>query len=180
MNMRSILKPAGIGLMAFALTACVQGIPEDALQLSPESLQRRQLQSRYFDTRDETAILVASAGVLQDLGFNLDESETDLGLIVGSKKRDAREAGQMVGAVMMAILFGAEVAVDKEQKIRASLVTKPSGERNGRVSVRITFQRIVWNDRGEVSRVEGIEDPQIYREFFDKLSKSVFLQANLT
>jgi hypothetical protein len=65
---------AGLVLVA----GCEQTIPKDALQLSPESLAQRQAQTRRFDTADEAMLLSASAAVLQDLGFNLDESETKL------------------------------------------------------------------------------------------------------
>ncbi len=178
MSQRSIPKYLAIALLAGILAACAQKIPKEALQLSPESLERRQVQSRYFETGDETAILSASAAVLQDLGFNLDESETDLGVIVASKQRDAVEAGQVVFSLIMAGLIGASVPWDKEQKIRASLVTKPSGERGERITVRITFQRIVWNTQNQISKNESIDEPEIYQEFFSKLSKSVFLEAN--
>ena len=77
------------------------GIPKDALSMNKTTLEDRRLQTRLFDTSDEGKILSASAGVLQDLGFNLDESETDLGLIVVSKERDATEAGQVV--LMLAV-----------------------------------------------------------------------------
>ena len=36
-----------------------------------------------------------------------------------------------------------------------------------------------WVDnQGQVTRREGLNDPKIYQEFFDKLSKSLFLEAN--
>lgn len=38
--------------------------------------------------------------------------------------------------------------------------------------------RVVRNDRGLASRQESIVEPQIYRDFFDKLSQSLFLEAN--
>ena len=167
-------------LLAAMLTACAVRVPKEALQLTPESLQQRQTQSRYFDTNDEAAILSASAAVLQDLGFNLDESETDLGVLVASKQRDATEAAQVAGAVILAIFTGAVIPIDDHQKIRASLVTKPSGEEEKRVTVRITFQRIVWNTEGNISKNESIDEPEIYQEFFSKLSKSVFLEAHET
>jgi hypothetical protein len=43
--------------------------------------------------------------------------------------------------------------------------------------VRVTFQRLVWNQNNVLTKIEGINDPAIYIEFYDKLSKSVFLQA---
>jgi hypothetical protein len=43
--------------------------------------------------------------------------------------------------------------------------------------LRITIQRIVTNTSGMVTRIESIEEPAIYQEFFDKLSKSVFLEV---
>lgn len=155
---------------------CQQTVPKEALQLSGESLQNRQLQTRRFDTGDEGKLLQAGAAVLQDLGFSIDESETQLGVIVGSKNRDATEAGQVVGAIMMAAFFGASVPVDRDQKIRASLVTKPVGP--NQTNMRVTFQRIVWNTQNQVSKIEGLNDPSMYRGFFDKLSQSVFLTAN--
>ena len=167
-----------VALVAMHLVACQQTIPKEALQLTQESLEQRQAQTRRFETAEEATLLSASAAVLQDLGFNLDESETNLGVIVASKERDATEAGQIVGAIFIAVLFGAVVPIDKEQKIRASLVTRPHGDSDESTLVRITFQRIVWNDRGVISKTEGLSDPKLYQEFFEKLSKSVFLEAH--
>ena len=167
--------------LAFLFLSCAPKIPKEALQLSPESLKNRQIQTRRFDT-DETTLLSASAAVLQDLGFTIDESETDLGVIACSKTRDATHAGQIVGAVVVAILTGVATPVDSEQLIRASLVTYPitiSDEKsNCKTAVRVTFQRIVTTTNNQVSRRECINEPEIYQEFFDKLSQSVFLEAH--
>jgi hypothetical protein len=123
-------------------------------------------------------ILLSSAGLLQDLGFNIDESETALGFILGTKDRDAKDAGQIAGAVVMAALLGVYMPTDDHQKMRACVVTYPTGKNSGRIAVRVTFQRIVWNTQGQVSKREGIVTPEIYQEFFSKLSKAVFLEAN--
>ncbi len=56
-------------VFAVILAGCEPGIPKDALQLSPESLKDRQLQTRRFETRDEAKLLSASALLLQDLGL---------------------------------------------------------------------------------------------------------------
>src|SRR5262249_39946460 len=126
--------------------------------------------------KDEEKLQRAGAQVLQDLGFQIDESETKLGVIVASKNRDARETGQIVGAVVVAILFGVSMPTDKTQKIRACLVTKTVNNGNDTI-VRVTIQRIVWNTSNTISKNEAINDPKIYQEFFDKLGQSVFLTA---
>jgi hypothetical protein len=154
------------------------GIPKDVLSMNKATLEDRQLQTRLFDTSDEERILSATAGVLQDLGFNLDESETDLGLIVGSKDRDATEAGQVFLAAILAGMSGTQAIYDTKQKIRISLVSCPAGESGERISVRVTFQRIVWNNYGRISRLERLNDPEMYQGFFDKLSKAIFLEAH--
>ena len=147
-------------------------------ELIEVSLEQRQAQTRRFDTSDEAELLSASAAVLQDLGFNLDESETRLGLVVASKERDATETGQVIGAVLLAVLLGAPMPIDKVQKIRASLVTRPFDESSEGTAVRITFQRIVWNSNRQISKIEALTDPELYQRFFEKLSKAVFLEAH--
>jgi len=159
-----------------SLTACETKIPQEALNLSPRSLELRQVQTRYFEA-SEQMVLSASAAVLQDLGFNLDESETALGLVVASKDRSARNAGQIVGSILLGALTGTFVPTDHHQKMRASLITAPMPGEGVRTSVRVTFQRIVWNDQNRISRLEGLTDPAIYQEFFSRLSKSLFLEA---
>lgn len=158
--------------------ACTPKIPKEALELSPQSLEKRQLQTRRFDTPNEAALLEASAALLQDLGFNLDEAEPELGLILASKDRSAVEVGQVMAAVFVALLTGVATPTDKNQKFRASVVTRPADEERKSFALRVTFQRIVWNTNGQVTKREALEDPNAYQEFFDKLSKAVFLEAH--
>jgi hypothetical protein len=163
-------------LCAIVLAGCAQTIPPEALQLSPDSLDRRQTQTRVFETNDEAELLSASAALLQDLGFNLDESEVELGVIVASKNRDATEADQVAASIVMAALLGVAMPWDDEQKIRAAVITRKLEDRDG-FAVRLTMQRIVWNTQGQVSQTEPLDDPEMYQEFFSKLSKAVFLEA---
>ncbi len=174
------------------LTGC-RSPAADALALEDDHAALRRLQTRRFATQDEAMVLQASAALLQDLGFNLDDSETDVGLIVGSKNRSAVEAGQVVGAVIGTIVVTAiavvlaaaggggggtgdtTVAYDERQYMRACLVTHPDSKG---VLVRINFQRIVWDSKGRISRREALQEPHHYEEFFDRLSKAVFLEAH--
>jgi len=162
------------------LAGCQQkGIPKEALMPTYVTTEQRSLQTRQYDTLNEKEILAATAGVLQDLGFTLEESETELGLITANKARDATESGQVAGAVFMTIMFGAGHFVhDKEQKIRVSVVTKKALDGSKKTSVRVTFQRLIWDNRGILTKMETLEDPEMYQGFFEKLSKAVFLEGN--
>lgn len=163
----------GIG----TLIGCVPGIPTDALKFTPESLRDRQLQTRRFETQDEGKLLSAAAALLQDIGFTIDESETKLGMIMASKDRSAVTAGQVTAQIALAFL-GVSYVKDRNQKMRASVVTRSVGEEGKSTAVRVIFQRIVWNEQGQVTKRERLNDPEIYQEFFEKLSKSVFLEAH--
>lgn len=135
------------------------------------------MQCRRFDTSDEKKILAASAALLQDLGFNIEETSADLGLLVASKDRSAVETGQVIGSVMVALFTGVATPYDKSQRFRACVITRPT-DQNSSVVVRVTFQRTVWNTKRQVTSNEALNKPEQYQEFFQKLSKAVFLEAN--
>lgn len=162
------------------LAGCSTSPPQDVLKASPESLQHRQAQSRIYDTKDEKNILSASAAVLQDLGFTLDESEAKLGVIVASKDRETDNAVFRNSMYILGVLAGVDrpgQGLDCKQKIRVSLVTKPVVNRT---NVRVTFQRQTWDLEGNLTRQETIHDNKedLYQKFFDKLSQSIFLEAH--
>ena len=166
------------GFLAVVLSLCCGCVNErakDALTIQPGALELRRLQTKRFDTQNEAELLHASLDVLQDLGFEVDETESELGLIVASKNRDASSTGQMVGAFIIGAAGDTDITYDVEQKIRASVVTRPLGRAG--TSVRVTFQRMVWNNRGAISTNESIEEPQLYQQFFIKLSQAIFLTA---
>jgi hypothetical protein len=233
-------------LMLSLMTGCAASTPKDALTLSPESLANRQLQTRRYDTGNDNAVLVAANAVLQDLGFNLDETDPELGVVVASKERDATDGGQVFLLALLGALGNNPNAVnsaDSTQKVRVSLVVRPldkegdsaatdlSPERieavkvrvhdaiyeglrdnfpkdaceniaktiaentadtlandldtllsvkdtPGSTAVRVTFQQVVYNRLGQINVQRQIEDEQIYKEFFEKLSKSLFLESN--
>jgi len=233
-------------LILVLLTGCAPKIPQKALELPPESLANRQLQTRAYDTGNEEAVLIASNAVLQDLGFNLDETSVELGVVVGSKNRDASDGGQLF---MLALLGGLSQnpnlvnSADATQMVKASLVVRQldqDGETQdteltperiaavkekvhdalyeglletfpkdtcekiarkmaedtadtlandldtllsvkespGTTAVRVTFQRVIFNSMGQINSQTQINDPTVYQEFFEKLSKSLFLEAN--
>lgn len=107
------------------VAGCTQGkVPKEALMLNPKSLAERQMQTRRFDTTDHQAMLNAASGVLQDLGFTIDEADYSLGVLVASKKRDATSSAQVAGAALWGIFMKSKLDIDSEQVIRVSLVMR--------------------------------------------------------
>jgi hypothetical protein len=146
------------------------------LSLASDSMEQRQLQSRKFQDVSEEKVMSACVHVLQDLGFNIENTEPMLGLVKGVKSREAVEGGQVAGKILMAALLGVNMPIDKNQNMVSSIVVSSGATQNTTI-VRVTFSRIVWNDVNAVSKAERLEDPQIYQEFYTKLSKSLFLEA---
>ncbi len=182
-------------IMTLIVAGCGSSLPKHVLRLTPDTLQNRVLQTRKYEGISEVDLLSASTGVIQDLGFIIDESETNLGLIVGSKDRDAppdatqRTVQVLVAtasffAAIMALLGGEDdidiyvPPVDDYQKLWASIVIRPTSEDDDKTHyVRVTFQRIVWDTEGKIDRMQSLNEPEMYQKFFDLLSKSVFLEG---
>ncbi|HUJ79780.1 MAG TPA: hypothetical protein VLY45_05645 [Nitrospiria bacterium] len=174
------------------LSGCVQtATPASFFELSPDSARNKALQTRLFETTNEKELLSASAAVLQDLGFQIEESDVGVGMLRAAKERSARQAGQEIlqGLILALGLLGQQVIlmpVDLHQQIGAVLATHRDEQAPTRFMVRILFYRTVWKGDGESGRqyippgqqwMEVINDQDIYRQFFAKLSKGLFLEA---
>lgn len=166
-----------------SLAGCALQVPRDALQLPADAAAMRSLQTRRFDGLDEGRMLAASTAVLQDLGFTIDEGETSFGLVVASKERTAINEAEVTTAWLLTALSIVALSPTapvyaKRQTVRVALATSSSrtGPR-GSTTVRVTFQRVVYDNYDRVRRVEQVGDADLYQEFFDRLSQSVFLEV---
>jgi hypothetical protein len=167
------MKKLLISVLFLLLTSCVSS--GDYYKLDDQYLVRRQIETKRFETISEEDILIASAQVLQDLGFNLEESETRLGLITASKDREAGTTGGKAAVIFFAVMGGTQAVYDVNQKIYATLVSTKS--KDSGFNVRIQFARAIWNNMNQM-RMEKIQDSSVYKDFFDRLSQSIFLTAN--
>lgn len=183
----------GRAVLVFSLLGLLGCIPHtepaELLALTPDSPTHRAMQTRMFETPNERELLSASAAVLQDLGFQIEESQREVGFLRAAKERSAREYGQHIRQVLLLILSLGKVLqpVDLHQQIAAALVTRPLNPESTRQEVRIKFYRIVWEGDGQFDRqyippgvqyMEMVRDAEIYQQFFAKLSKAVFLEAH--
>ena len=127
-------------------------------------------------------ILHAATGTLQDLGFTIVESSAEVGVVVASKQRDAEESGQIAGQVVLTVLMGLLGSThnptwDKEQSIYVTLFVSPIAN-SPMTEVRALFDRRLINNYGQLWRTELIENPEIYQEFYDEMSKGLLLEAH--
>ena len=177
--MRAMFKKSLLIVTTAGVLAGCGGIPKEAMQLSPQSMQIRQLQSKKYATLDEANMLSASMEVLQDMGFIIKDSEAKLGVIVASKTRETDNKGQRYALVALRLFGGSNdfSGIEKQHKIRVSLVTIPD-KTNNNTTVRVNFQRQVVDMEGNVVKLETIHEKELYTGFFAKLSKSVFLEAH--
>ncbi|WP_173980283.1 hypothetical protein [Magnetospirillum sp. UT-4] len=177
-------KLALVACTTAALAGCVDAnsIAKQLGQPPKAAVDIRSMQTRRFDSLDERAMLTAATEVLQDLGFTISESSAPVGVLTGAKQRDAEEAGQValqVGLMILAALAGSShnPMWDKEQSIQVTLVVTPVTN-SKQLEARVSFDRKIWNNTGALWRAELLLEPEMYQQFFDKLSQSVFLEAN--
>jgi hypothetical protein len=171
-----------------ALAACESAPAPPPFELPADSDQHRAAETRFFATRDPNELLSASAAVLQDLGFHVEESVRELGFLRAAKERSAREHGQEIWrAVTLILSFGKLLMpIDLEQKIAATLVARPADAAGDRWEVRVEFYRVIWQGDGKADdaylppggqTMQMVRDPEVYQQFFARLSKAVFLEA---
>jgi hypothetical protein len=170
-----------IGIACASVLSGCASVPPDTFVVTPQLLQQRQLETRRYDGIKEADLIVASANVLQDLGFNLENSEPKLGVLTASKQRDATDGKEIAAAIAIALLGGGVMAISKDQTIRVALVVRPVSDGKGNAIpdsnlVRVTFQRLVRRTDNSVYS-ETLREAGLYQDFYERVSKSVFLEA---
>ncbi len=143
---------------------------------------RPEYQTRLYETADEGRVLLACATLLQTMGFQVDEAASALGVLSASKTRDANRLtpGEQtaVNVVSLGLLLGGytaplalflmPAATPQPRNIAVGITTRKVGQGGSRVSVGVVFKE----------NSAEIADPAIYREFFEQLSKALFLEVH--
>lgn len=180
--MRLLLSKGPLILAAGLLSGCVNAndVAKRIGQPPADALKLRAMETRRFDTKDDTALLSTASATMQDLGFIISESSLEGGLVTGSKQRDAKETGQIVGQIALTVILAAlgsyhQPVWDVDQTIQATIVAYPIENAN-QTDVRVSFDRIVV-DTNATRRPELIIDQNIYQEFFNKFGTAMAIEA---
>ncbi|MEI7711697.1 MAG: hypothetical protein WCI94_09710 [Rhodospirillales bacterium] len=145
----------------------------------PDAAALRAQQTVRLDGVAEKTVLLEATQVLQDLGFNVEESAPAYGVLAGSKERDATETGQVAGQLALTIglaVLGVRYnpVWDTDQVVRVTLTTRPVQKRD--TDLRVSFERIV-TDTQHVSRVELLTDDALSKGFFAKVRSGLGREA---
>ncbi len=148
------------------------------LNLTPEMLAQRQLQTRRFETTDEQKILKTCAALLAGYGLQhrrIRNEARDPDRVKGTRRNRCGAVGRLSSSVSF---FGVTIPPDKDQIMKAFVTTRPVGDSGRQVAVRVVFERIVFDTEHRIKKIEALNDPKIYQSFFEKLSKALFLEAH--
>jgi hypothetical protein len=163
--------------LVFALCACIlsgcSSIPKDAFVLKPSSLEDRRLESRIFTTQDQTALLKEGATILENMGYQTDLMNTDVGLLTATKHKSKSGAGTMIMSILSAGL-----ASTGEEQTKAILTAMPPSDGSKDLIARLTLQHIVFESNGEAASVELIKDKDIYQLFYERLGAAMFIEPD--
>jgi len=186
--MRTMTQRCCLGLLALSLLQACQMSPtrEDDLRLRESPMEIRSLQTRTFAAPSETEVLSASIAALQDMQFNIDRIETPLGVITASKLSDAESPREQMALLLVDMVCmlggndcGALATASDDQQITLTLVVQPSLATPDKYVARVTLQRVVYDTVQRVLLKEPLNDPAIYQAIFDRLGKSIFMEATI-
>lgn len=174
-------------LAAAALAASCAG----TVAPTKTQLEVRQFETRTFDTPDTKLVMKAMLNALQDDGYVVKNAVVDLGLITAQKEidlapgRSGAGGGELFGGVGGTVIFGGRggfvigpgpQSAPRYPKTEVRDFTGNISEFGRETKVRVSFQRKVLDNRGEVVDVQPMDDPTFYQEFFSRMDKSLYLQ----
>ncbi|MCK6553401.1 hypothetical protein L6Q96_02270 [Candidatus Binatia bacterium] len=151
-------------------------------------LEVREYQTRLFDTADQALVMKAMFNVLQDDGFVVKNAVVELGLITAVKEIDLAPgrsgtagSGIFGGGVIIGGTGPGGIVIGPPPpsgfpKTEVLDFTGNVGPAGAQTRVRVSFQRKVLDNDGNVVSVEPVGDLAAYQDFFSRMDKSLFLQ----
>jgi hypothetical protein len=158
--MRPVL-PVCFWCVFAALGGCAT-LPGSEAFFDPVSLEQRQVQTRLYESSDDARVLQASIALLLDNGFQINEAESRLGW-VHAYKVVRWGTGQGVPMPQWKGVFYATV-------VAGAALGQPDVTR-----VRVTFHGADYSRPEAAGDFHLVETPEIYQEFFNRLSRALFL-----
>ena len=145
------------------------------LMSEKSQVKLRSIQSRVFDTTDKVKILRGVVATLQDLYFEIDVLDEDLGVVSGKKLFNADNnwsenwtyySYETDNLLMLNTNFRTWGPFHyREDLTRLTVTLRPKEETRSLVRASLQYNN------------QTVEDPEIYQKFFKLLRNSIFLSA---
>jgi hypothetical protein len=163
------------------LSGCTAKLPDNTFQMNDAVLKERQKEMKMVD-RQYNTLISDSISALQDMGFDIQKVDKDVGFIHASKSRELVSSFQAGAAEFGVNLLGAIAGVYTEHRqpqrinVNAYLLVDP---KDRRCNMRTTFFNTTYDRKSFPLAYAAVEDEEIYQGFYTKIGKSSFLEDNL-
>lgn len=160
-------------VLCLALPVCAKKREAEQIITPMTQLEKRQFQTRTYDSSDKPLIMKAMLNVLQDEGFIVYNANPLLGFIYGVKDFDTSDPN---------IDITKEFGLSKSRlnwngvKVATIETTANVTEYGKSIKVRINFKRKLLNMYGNAQFIDDVNDENYYQDFFSKVDKAIFLQ----
>ena len=114
--------PLVLGVLCALLAGACESSERHLLEAPDDNVRLRAIQTRAFDTTDERLVMRSVIGTLQDLGFVIDDANSNLGIISGTKLDGyllrmmvtVKRRGEKQTTVRASAQFGRQMVTDPE------------------------------------------------------------------
>lgn len=172
--MRPKIRLAAV-VLSLPLGACASagGAPPSV----PSAVELRSLQTRSYQATNGKAVMRALLATMQDEGFRIRRTESELGLIVAEKDSVSQPGTgkKLLRAYVMIATYGA-LGQDIGHQHSVLEATAQVSESDGSVKVRLGLQLRALDKGGNLIQAHTVGDGPAYQALFARLDKSLFLQ----
>jgi hypothetical protein len=147
------------------------------LMSDSSQVRLRSIQSRVFDTTDKLKIMDAAVAAMQDLYFDIDVLDEDLGVISGKRlfhddDKPVTDPTYYSYRTDQLIIFNTNFRTwgpfnHRYDLTRMTVTVRPKEETRSLVRVSVQYA------------IRAVEDPEMYQRFFKILEQSLFLSMQL-
>ena len=147
------------------------------LMSEASQVKLRSVQTRMFETTDKIKIMKTTVATMQDLFFDIDVLDEDLGLVSGKKmfnkgNRWADNPTYYSYETDALIIFNTNYRTwgpfhYRRDLARMTVTIRPKEKTRSSVRVSVQYD------------LKAVEDPEIYQQFFKSLEQSLFLSAQM-
>lgn len=160
-------------IFCLALPVSAKKRQQEEIITTVNQLEKRQFQTRTYDTSDKPFVMKAILNALQDDGYIVYNANPLLGFIYGVKDFDTSDSN---------IDISKEFGLSKSRlnlngiKVATIEVSANITEYGQSMRVRINFKRKLLNTYGNAQFIDDVEDEEFYQEFYEKVDQALFLQ----